>query len=404
LSDAVKNERSEERTFAGFSVRNRIAAIRRMPDARRIQRDRPPEERGIRRAEARLGAGVIEKIIERNRSGLLPSTTLDDRVSGCLLGAAVGAALGAPYDGEWGRSIPSGKALLSRFAQGAFCDDHSPGRYSDETHLMLAGVEAVIVSGGVRPGLVAQAMANVWTAGELHSTSAASVRALARFHRTGDWITSGAPDGYADNGPAVRSAPLGLYFLDFPDFLPETVAELARITHGDARSVAGAVAIAAASQLLATRPDIGAEAFADAVASSVETFDAPFAELLGQLPDLAELPRRSAVRAMASAGIFDRDFDQPIITSFVIPTVLASFWSVLRHGDDWGRAVASVIRLGGNVDALGAIVGALVGVKLGVRAIPQHLANAVQDSSRIRRLSSDYAELLQRRQGRRIAA
>jgi ADP-ribosyl-[dinitrogen reductase] hydrolase len=349
-----------------------------------------------------LGAVVIERMIGRNRTGGRP-TTLDDRVSGCLLGAAVGAALGAPYEGEWGRSIPSGKTLLERFVPCSVCDDHPPGQFTDETHLMLAGVEAVVVAGGVRPALVAQAMANVWTAGGLLSPNVASVRALARFHRSGDWTTSGAPDGYADNGPAVRSAPLGLYFLEFPDFLPETAADLARITHMDARSIAGGVAVAAAAQILATRPDIGAEAFADAVSSSVEAFDAPFAELLAQLPDLAELPRRSAIRAMASAGIFDRDFDQPIITSFVIPTVLASFWSVLRHGDEWGRAVANVIRLGGNVDALGAIVGALAGIKLGVQAIPHHLVSTVQDSAGIRRLSNDYANLLQRRERRQAA-
>ena len=339
---------------------------------------------------------MIERRIERNRADR--PAALDDRVAGCLVGAAVGAALGAPYEGEWGRSIPSSRTLLERFIPCSVCDDHPLGQFTDETHLMLAGVEAVVVAGGVRPGLVAQAMANVWTAGDLISPNVASVRALARFHRSGDWTTSGAPDGYADNGPAVRSAPLGLYFLEFPDFLPETVADLARITHRDARSVAGGVAVAAAAQLLATRPDVGPEAFADAVASSVESFDAPFAELLEQLPDLAEMPRRSAIRAMASAGIFDRDFDQPIITSFVIPTVLASFWSVLRHGDDWGRAVAAVIRLGGNVDALGAIVGALAGIKLGVQAIPPHLAFAVHGAGRIRRLSRDYAELLQRRQ------
>jgi ADP-ribosyl-[dinitrogen reductase] hydrolase len=340
---------------------------------------------------------VIERLIGRSRT---TPPTLDDRVSGCLLGAAVGAALGAPYDGEWGRSIPSSKSLLAGFAPCSLCDDHSIGQFTDETHLLLAGVEAVVVAGGVRPALVAQAMLNVWTAGGLSSGNAASVRALARFQRSGDWTSSGAPDGYADNGPAVRSAPLGLYFLHFPEFLPETAADLARITHRDARSVAGAVAVAAAAQLLATRPEVGAEAFADSISSTVEPFDPAFAELLAQLPDLAELPRRSAIRAMASAGIFDRDFDQPIITSFVIPTVLASFWSVLRHGDDWGQAVASAIRLGGNVDALGAIVGALVGAKLGVQAIPTHLSTAVQEAARIRRLSRDYAQLLQRSERR----
>ncbi|HVJ85393.1 MAG TPA: ADP-ribosylglycohydrolase family protein, partial [Caulifigura sp.] len=114
------------------------------------------------------------------------------------------------------------------------------------------------------------------------------------------------------------------------------------------------------------------------------------------LPDLVDRPPRAAVRAMASAGIFDREFDQPIITSFVIPTVLASLWSVLRYGSDWGAAVAAVLKLGGNVDTLGGIVGALVGIKLGVAGIPGHLADTVHDSPRIRKLASEYHALVAR--------
>jgi ADP-ribosylglycohydrolase len=326
----------------------------------------------------------------------LPTIETADRVAGCLLGGAVGDALGAPFEGDWGQSIPPAKVLLRGFAPYSLVEDYPLGQFTDDTQLTLATVEAILVAEGVRPAAIAESMAELWASGAIVAPNGASSRAALRYLKTGDWSTCGAPEGYAGNGPAARSAVLGLYFLRRPDLLPDTVASLARITHTDTRSVAGAVAIARAAQLLATEPNQTVESFTEEVAASIEPYEDAFAELIRQLPDLAELPAPAALRAMASAGIFDREFDQPIITSFVIPTVLASLWSVLRYGNDWGRAVAAVLRMGGNVDTLGSIVGSLVGIKLGVGAVPEHLSSAVHDAGRIRQLAVEYSKLVAR--------
>lgn len=90
------------------------------------------------------------------------------------------------------------------------------------------------------------------------------------------------------------------------------------------------------------------------------------------------------------------EFDRPIITPFVTPTVLAALWTVLQFPDSWARAVAAAIKLGGDVDTLGAIVGALMGAKLGVDAIPAHLTAAVVDSDRLRVLAVRYHSLVAR--------
>jgi len=87
------------------------------------------------------------------------------------------------------------------------------------------------------------------------------------------------------------------------------------------------------------------------------------------------------------------EFDSPIITPFVIPTVLAALWSLLRHGGSWPGSVACAIRLAGDVDTLGAIVGDLAGVALGVTAIPQHLRETVQESARLQTLAARYHAL-----------
>src|SRR5262245_11153216 len=90
------------------------------------------------------------------------------------------------------------------------------------------------------------------------------------------------------------------------------------------------------------------------------------------------------------------EFESPIITPFVVPTVLASLCCLFRHPDSWPGAGGDAIRLGGDVDTLGAIVGALAGVRLGAGAIPEHLRRTVQNTHELEALALRYHELVTR--------
>ena len=46
-----------------------------------------------------------------------PQPDLMDRFHGCLLGCAVGDALGAPFEGYWDHQLPGRAALLRGFAE-----------------------------------------------------------------------------------------------------------------------------------------------------------------------------------------------------------------------------------------------------------------------------------------------
>jgi hypothetical protein len=119
-----------------------------------------------------------------------------------------------------------------------------------------------------------------------------------------------------------------------------------------------------------------------------------FATLVDQLPSHLDQERETALPAIAWAGSPKPEFSRPVITPFVIPTVLAALWSTLRHPASWPDAVAEAIGLGGDVDTLGAIVGALAGTRLGASAIPAHLATSVLHSDRIQTLAKRYAQLI----------
>jgi ADP-ribosyl-[dinitrogen reductase] hydrolase len=192
----------------------------------------------------------------------------------------------------------------------------------------------------------------------------------------------------------MRTAALGLYFLSRPEDLPGAVAQVSRITHQDPRSVAGGVAVASAARLMASCSDIEPSDLCRFVAEDVRPYHASLADLIVGLPPHLSGNLQEALEYVAWSGGQCREFETVIITPYVIPTVLAALWAVTSFPNSWPDAVAAVIRLGGDVDTLGAIVGGLMGAKLGLSAIPDHLATSVLDSSKLRVLAERYAEII----------
>lgn len=321
---------------------------------------------------------------------------LRSRFLGCLLGCAVGDALGAPFEGYWSESVPDPETLLEGFAE---VEGYPRGQYTDDTQLTVATIESITRQGVLSPADIARSIATLWESQSVVGPGGACTFAAHAFLRHGDHRTCGAPVGQAGNGTAMRTAALGLYFLENESELPGAVAEVARITHQDPRSVAGGVAIAQAARLLAVNDRLEPEPFCESIAAAMEPYEPSFASLVRNLPARLGEKREVAIRHIAWSGLARPEFPRPIITPFVIPTVLASLWALLRQPTSWPIAVAEAIGLGGDVDTLGAIVGALAGARLGVEAIPPHLATGVLHAHRIQSLAVQYHSLVARKTG-----
>jgi ADP-ribosylglycohydrolase len=274
---------------------------------------------------------------------VLPGPDLRSRFIGCLIGCAVGDALGAPFEGYWEHQLPSRKTLLGGFAE---VEGYPRGQYTDYTQLTIATVESIVGQRDLIPADIARAIAALWKNHSVVGPGGACTFAANAFLRTRDWTTCGAPVGQAGNGTAMRTAALGLYFLRDPERLPEAVAQVSRITHQDPRSVAGGIAIAKAAQLLATLDIIDDVLFCGSIADAIRPYEATFAGLVEGLPSRLREDRETALHAIAWAGSSKPEFSRPIITPFVIPTVLAALWAVLHHQASWSEAVAEAILLG----------------------------------------------------------
>lgn len=306
---------------------------------------------------------------------------------GCLLGGAAGDALGAPFEGLPAEHLPGEGALAAGYSDFA---DHAPGEFTDDTQLTLATVSSIVERGELDPDDVARRIAGLWASGEVIAPGGACTAAALAWLDHGNWRRSGAPHGQAGNGTAMRTAAVGLWFCSRPDELVPAVADICRITHTDPRSVAGGVAVAEAARWLAAGETIEAFSLCRRLAEVTGPLCPELAALVQRLPGWAAGDDRETRLGIASAGTERWTLGEPIVTGFVVPTVLAALWSVLRRPDSWTGAVALALSWGGDVDTLGAIAGALAGARLGAGAIPAPLLAGLAEREAIDSLARRY--------------
>jgi ADP-ribosyl-[dinitrogen reductase] hydrolase len=85
------------------------------------------------------------------------------------------------------------------------------------------------------------------------------------------------------------------------------------------------------------------------------------------------------------------------VGGYMYHTVPVAVYAWARHWKDFGAAISSVIRCGGDTDTVAAIAGALVGAGVGEAGIPSEWTDGIMDwpnsPSRLRRIADALAEL-----------
>ncbi len=288
-----------------------------------------------------------------------PATTQlkADRVIGCLLGTAVGDALGLPREGL-------NRARAQRLFGGAPLRYHflgHRGMVSDDTEHACLTAQALLKSSG-DPATFAPALAwglRGWLLGLPAGIGFATLRALLKL--SGGWSPARSGVHSAGNGPAMRAPVIGVWGASRESLIP-LVRASTRLTHTDPRAEQGAYAIAYAAHIGArTGPVANPDAFIANLLPAIDDSDLA-SNLEAMLPHL----RRGATpEAFADAMGCGNG-----ISGFINHTVPVALYCWLRYPENFRPAVESAILLGGDADTVGAIVGGLAGATLGADAIP----------------------------------
>jgi len=282
---------------------------------------------------------------------------MDDvaRYCGCLLGLAVGDAVGTALEFS-----PPGtfEPITDMVGGGPF--GLEPGQWTDDTSMALCLAESLITCRGFDPADQMRRYVRWWREGYLSSTGACfdigttTRAALAAFERTGEPYCGSADPRAAGNGSIMRLAPVPLYYAGRPEEAIQKAADSSRTTHGapvavDAcRYLAGLIVGALRG---ASKEELTAPGFS------------PVPELWKRAPLCLEI---SAI----AQGSFRRR-NPPAIrgTGYVVQTLEAALWA-FHCTDDFRTGCLRVVNLGDDADTTGAVFGQIAGAYYGEHGIP----------------------------------
>ena len=288
------------------------------------------------------------------------SKTRRESIIGCLLGTAVGDALGLPAEGL---SQQRQRRILGSVEDHRLLFGH--GMISDDTEHTILTAQALIVCGD-SPDLFLGALAaklRLWILLVPPGVGFATLRACLKLCLGISPKRSGVLS--AGNGPAMRSALLGVCLGNEPEKLSAFVRASARLTHTDPKAEYGALAVALAAHHAVQGGSDGIR-FAHVLRESLP--DNPDAAELCGLVDRAVASAARGEDTIAFAATLGGPPRR--VTGYVYQTVPVAIHAWLRFPQDYRSAVLGVIDCGGDTDTTAAITGAIVGAGVGEEGIP----------------------------------
>lgn len=302
---------------------------------------------------------------------------------GCLVGLAVGDALGYPVEGMSLRQIREkyGPAGLGDFASR---HGHPSGSYSDDTQLTLAVAQALLEA-GERPAdelmeAMARAFVDWYQSPEMaRGPGLSTMAACANLARGVPWHASGLADAKGCGAP-MRVAPIALRYCREPERLREVASLSARMTHRHPTAVAAALTNAAAVAYALERKPL--EGLLEELLRVAAPLDAEMEEALLKVRACEGATPEEAFAELGETGSSEH----------VLASALFCF---LRTPEDYRATVLAGINCNGDSDSIGAMAGALSGAYNGLRAIPGRWARRVENRAEVERVARELYERAQ---------
>jgi ADP-ribosyl-[dinitrogen reductase] hydrolase len=276
-----------------------------------------------------------------------------DRYRGCLLGLAVGDAVGTTVEFKSRGSFPDVSDMVGGGPFGL-----APGQWTDDTSMALCLADSLLESGGFDPWDQLARYVRWYREGYRSSTGAffdignATRAALERFERSGEPWCGSEGGNTAGNGSIMRLAPVPMRYAATPARAIELAADSSRTTHGAriavdacrylAALIVGALGGAGKDELLAAR----------------------YSPLIGYWDAHPLCPEIDEVAAGSFAA------DGPIRgTGYARDCLEAALWAFATT-DSFRTGCLRAVNLGDDADTTAAVFGQLAGAFYGEGGIP----------------------------------
>jgi ADP-ribosyl-[dinitrogen reductase] hydrolase len=302
--------------------------------------------------------------------------TLRDRFRGCLVGLAIGDALGAAAEFMQETDV---RARYGRLTDYGGRPGHK-GQFTDDTAMALCIARSLVECERVDLSDIAARFVH-WMITDGAGIGNQTLAVLTRVQEGQEPFAASAEvweqsrRKAAGNGGVMRCAPIALFDWNQPDALIRDSRETCRLTHPDARCEWGCVAVNTAIAALLR----GEVAVADSVNAAVT----------GQCDELAAALARAPVVPVTEMRVDGWDQGYSIVTTQIA-------FAALLGGESFEEALIEVVNRGGDADTNGAVAGALLGARDGHGALPERWREGLLHSDEIVSLADSLCRLASR--------
>lgn len=271
-----------------------------------------------------------------------------ERFNGCILGGAIGDAMGSAYE-----NLKEENDANTFYLFGKPEKETPKWRITDDTQLTLATCETIIENVDLKTGAFANKYLDYFKQRKITGIGASTLKALKELEVGGHWRLVGRKGEYAaGNGAAMRIAPTA--FID--TITREQIREICIITHNNDEAYVGALAVNLSIQAVLKGKWTGKE-------NLIEI-------LINQIPDTRLRDRLIEIKDIKSLfEIGDLGNDGYVVNS--VPLAIAAANKVSDLGME--QMYNQLIEIGGDTDTNASIAGQISGALLGRSGIPENL-------------------------------
>ena len=282
-------------------------------------------------------------------------TTIQNRYQGCLVGLAVGDALGTTVEFKAPGTFSPMATIVGGGPFGL-----GKGQWTDDTSMALCLAESLIKCGTFNALDQMERYTRWWKEGYLSSNGRCFdigntvSSALRQFARTGDPF-AGSTDPYtAGNGSLMRLAPVPMFFAADPEKAIRMSAESSKTTHGakaclDACRYFGGLIVGALQGK--SKDQLLSDSYTPA--SGIWKHE----------------PLSDKIQEIAGGSFKQKEPPEIIGSGYVVQSLEAALWAFYKS-ETFAEGCLLAVNLGNDADTTGAIFGQLAGAYYGFSGIP----------------------------------
>lgn len=294
--------------------------------------------------------------------------SLLDRAKGCLVGLAVGDAVGTTLEF---RQRGTFKPITDMVGGGPF--NLSPGQWTDDTSMALCLAHSLVQKNGFDPLDQMNRYCNWYQFGYMSSTGdcfdigMTVAAALNTYLKTENPFSGATDERSSGNGSLMRLAPIAIFYHDDLE-LVHYAGESSRTTHGSAQCID------------ACRYFAGLLVAAFTASSKDELLTTDYQ------------PVTPKVTAIASGAYLQKSYEELTGSGYVIESLESALWC-FHKTTNFKDAILLAANLGNDADTTAAICGQIAGAFYGFNKIPAHWIDRLHDAELISEVAVQLIEL-----------